>query len=110
MSTSYQIVATQFTVELSLSLFGFGKGERWHSRSEGSTRCACYEELVSRSVPVEMVTAVDISELKYFHAKTRSRKVMNAVSQCYCSVNEPPHVIVGSTHSIYRSQFDALLE
>ena len=26
-----------------LSPFGFGKGERWHSRSEGLTRCDCYE-------------------------------------------------------------------
>jgi hypothetical protein len=26
-----------------LSPFGFGKGESWHSRSEGLTRCDCYE-------------------------------------------------------------------
>jgi hypothetical protein len=26
-----------------LSPFGFGKGERWHSRSEGLTRCDCYQ-------------------------------------------------------------------
>ena len=32
-----------------LSPFGFGKGERWHSRSEGLTRCDCYERGTQRN-------------------------------------------------------------